>query len=858
MHCFPANRDRTRNWLLQAPHLFTNVEQWVEKIMLGKKTDAYRMCSLHFTHDCYYYEADRRRLRPNAVPTVFEVDDQMPSSSEQGTSNEPPHPSAKKINIMKKSQTLTSALQISVPAILSSEGDTLTLEVPCVIYPEVFKENPALFYGSNVPSATEQLKKPTETCDRATMTKPVYIYYRAMSKPPQKSIGIQCDLINTGAPCTTLLQSTSAIISSTLHSKESAGKGGDISVSTADGVATKNTLKRKNIKGTAVLQPEMDFVTSTPVKGLMPSTTHFEEAFLSPVNPSDSHPKKKKKGSTIQEEVSSLSSRRNISADFEEVMEESFPSAHEKDSTFTIDQITEDTEEESSYTEIDDNIDNLSHFELLTATESNPALEEKYIVFKSSLKYLLRLIPCPYRKTCNEKLLHFRRRQLGSLIIVDVKCTRGHITCIWRSQPRIKSIPAGNLLLSASVLMSGSNFLRIKNFFKIFNLLAISGTTYYEHQRKYLFPTIDHYWRLQQNDIISSFSNKAICVAGDGQADSPGFSAKYTVYTMMEVKTKKIIAFTVEQLVPPATSVSLEKIAFEKTLQSLLQKGVFVGIIATDRHVGIRKLLRENYKEIIHEFDVWHMAKSIGKKMLAASKVRSCSTLSAWIAPVKNHLWWSARNSEGNPDLLVEKWVSVIHHAINKHEWSEAQLYHKCSHPPLPNETKWLKEDSIAHQKLKSVVENKAILRDICHLSNFCHTGDLEVFHASVLKYRPKRIHFYFDSMVARTQLAIIDHNFNVGRVQATRKDNTGEVPLEDLKKHRYEYSKARKAWVVKILYEPKRYDFTEEINNELLLFVAGDRQFEWASHSSELPKNIAPIPCPPKEEMLQKFVSRF
>ncbi|KAG8561974.1 hypothetical protein GDO81_015549 [Engystomops pustulosus] len=182
MHCFPANRDRTRNWLLQAPHLFTNVEQWVEKIMLGKKTDAYRMCSLHFTHDCYYYEADRRRLCHNAVPTVFEVDDQMPSSSEQGTSNEPPHPSAKKINIMKKSQTLTSASQISVPATLSSEGDTLTLEVPCVIYPEVFKENPALFYGSNVPSATEQLKKPTETCDRATMTKPVCTLYNITAK----------------------------------------------------------------------------------------------------------------------------------------------------------------------------------------------------------------------------------------------------------------------------------------------------------------------------------------------------------------------------------------------------------------------------------------------------------------------------------------------------------------------------------------------------------------------------------------------------------------------------------------------------------------------------------------------------
>lgn len=50
----------------------------------------------------------------------------------------------------------------------------------------------------------------------------------------------------------------------------------------------------------------------------------------------------------------------------------------------------------------------------------------------------------------------------------------------------------------------------------------------------------------------------------------------------------------------------------------------------------------------------------------------------------------------------------------------------------------------------------------------FIYTGSLEVFHAVMLKYTEKRLHFGYDSMRARTQLAVLDHNSNVGRPLAT------------------------------------------------------------------------------------------
>lgn len=40
-------------------------------------------------------------------------------------------------------------------------------------------------------------------------------------------------------------------------------------------------------------------------------------------------------------------------------------------------------------------------------------------------------------------------------------------------------------------------------------------------------------------------------------------------------------------------------------------------------------------------------------------------------------------------------------------------------------------------------------------------TGQLEVFHNALLKYCPKRLHFEYQSMQARTMLAIMDNNEN-------------------------------------------------------------------------------------------------
>ena len=105
--------------------------------------------------------------------------------------------------------------------------------------------------------------------------------------------------------------------------------------------------------------------------------------------------------------------------------------------------------------------------------------------------------------------------------------------------------------------------------------------------------------------------------------------------------------------------------------------------------------------------------------------------------------------------------------------------------------------------------ENKKILADIKYLSKFCHTGNLEVFHSVLNKYCPKRLHFTLESMIARTQLAVLDYNYGSNNTQATTKDG----------KRRYKqiFFKVTQDWVVKKISETKDREYIHELLSSTL-----------------------------------------
>ena len=93
------------------------------------------------------------------------------------------------------------------------------------------------------------------------------------------------------------------------------------------------------------------------------------------------------------------------------------------------------------------------------------------------------------------------------------------------------------------------------------------------------------------------------------------------------------------------------------------------------------------------------------------------------------------------------------------------------------------------------MVLNKKFLKDIYKLTEFHNTGELEVYHSLGLRYVPKRPHFSYEGMVARAQLAVIDHNSNTGRNQATVTRGKNKV----VKTYKLVFPKGQKNWLLNL-----------------------------------------------------------
>ena len=97
-----------------------------------------------------------------------------------------------------------------------------------------------------------------------------------------------------------------------------------------------------------------------------------------------------------------------------------------------------------------------------------------------------------------------------------------------------------------------------------------------------------------------------------------------------------------------------------------------------------------------------------------------------------------------------------------------------CAHGPLTRDAvsnkQCLREGSTAYKALQSVVFDKKLLTDFVHLVKFSHTGKLEVYHAIVNQYWPKRQHFSYRGMICSTQLAALDHTAGAFLKQAKTK----------------------------------------------------------------------------------------
>jgi hypothetical protein len=153
---------------------------------------------------------------------------------------------------------------------------------------------------------------------------------------------------------------------------------------------------------------------------------------------------------------------------------------------------------------------------------------------------------------------------------------------------------------------------------------------------------------------------------------------------------------------------------------------------------------------------------------------------------------------------------------------------------------KWLKPKSDAFKALQDVVTNKRLLKDLEHITKFCHTGQIEVFHSMLLKYCPKRQHFAYASMKARLMLAALDWN---GQEREEKIDKEGKIVADQV------FGKRRKTWVLRRRYVIKK-THVERLMKRVLQVKRCGEILPPIARPLNLPSNIASVVKPEKSEM--------
>lgn len=165
-----------------------------------------------------------------------------------------------------------------------------------------------------------------------------------------------------------------------------------------------------------------------------------------------------------------------------------------------------------------------------------------------------------------------------------------------------------------------------KQFASLVNLKFFSDSTFYRIQRDFIAPVIRKMWRKERKNVMDMLRNKELVVLiGDGRCDSPGHSAKYCTYTLMESSSGMVVDTVVIPVTDAPNSNAMEKAGFIKAVETVLNENIKIDTISTDGHVQIRKMMRvdSRFNGIQHQFDPWHVAKEISKKLNKVSKKKS-------------------------------------------------------------------------------------------------------------------------------------------------------------------------------------------------------------------------------------------
>ncbi|KAG0444904.1 hypothetical protein HPB47_013245 [Ixodes persulcatus] len=233
---------------------------------------------------------------------------------------------------------------------------------------------------------------------------------------------------------------------------------------------------------------------------------------------------------------------------------------------------------------------------------------------------------------------------------------------------------------------------------------------------------------------------RSLRLAVDGRSDSPGYSALYGTYSLLETSLNRIIHLELIKSTEVKSSCHMELEGLTRAFLHLEELGLTVEVIVTDRHVQVSAYMKRQHLLVQHRFDLWHVSKGIKKKIVALAKSPQHKALARWLETITRHLYWCARTSDNHGDLILAKWTSITRHICDVHHHSNS-LHPVCLHGELQDRL-WIEEGTETFKKLESVVLSSHLLRDIHKLSSDEQTFSLEAFHGVLVHFASKSVSY--------------------------------------------------------------------------------------------------------------------
>ncbi|XP_016521480.1 uncharacterized protein LOC103130530 [Poecilia formosa] len=400
----------------------------------------------------------------------------------------------------------------------------------------------------------------------------------------------------------------------------------------------------------------------------------------------------------------------------------------------------------------------------------------------------------------------------GTAVIMQWMCPNNHCVWEWNSQPTFKDgMQAGDFLLASNIILSGNYYAKVALLFKFMKLGIVDWSTFLKIQDTYCVGTIKDFWDSSRADVVSRLKSKEnVVVLAGGHMGSPGSSAQFCTYTIMENETKEILSIVnIDKGETQRSCVTMEREGFIRSFEQIHQE-VKLTEVCTDSQSQISALfdpVKGKYKDsgVLHTLDMWHGSKNLAKKMHAAGQQKGCSILLQWIKDICNYFWFCCKMTE-NFDNFYDMWAGLLNHVTGEHEWP----LDAGQRPSGERRDKaWIENGSVAHRALSEVILNQRWLKEVHKYLHFRSTAELESFHNHILMYASKRFSFSRPVYEARIFLAGLDYNHHVHRPPRRKPD--GSVQYRKL------YNKKSRKWCLYAIKEEKDYRYIPQLQRAIV-----------------------------------------